>query len=104
MTVDVGRNGHAVGDTLVVLDGSTEVYSAHGLDDYLQLLSFGYRRELQTVLVSHAVNLADVLIVDKHLRKVVTLVECKHAGSRDLGQGCYIHYRAPALVQLLHCA
>ena len=34
----------------------------------------------------------------------MALVECKHAGSRDLGQGCYIHYRAPALIQLLHCA
>ena len=46
MALYLCRDGHAVGDTLEVLDGTTKVDTTHGLDVYLQLLELLDGRQL----------------------------------------------------------
>ena len=48
------RNHHTLGDTLIILDGTTKVDATHGLDEDLQFLTLADRRELETLLIAHA--------------------------------------------------
>ena len=74
----------------------------HGLDEDLQFLTLADRRELETLLIAHTVDLSDVGGVDEHLGKVVTVVEGEHRGSRNLREGGQIENGAPALIEFLH--
>ena len=78
MTLLLSGNHHTLSDALLVLDGPTEVDTSHGFKEYLQLLPLLHRRELDALLITHPVNLTDILPIEEDLRKVVPVIERQH--------------------------
>ena len=102
MPVSLSRDGHTLGDTLIVLDSPSEVDTTHRLQEDLQFLSLPDGRQSQTLLVPHTIDLADIRRVDEHLSVVVAIVQREHTLLRNLRQHRLIDHRAPALIHLFH--
>ena len=74
-----------LGDSLEILDGTTEVDATHCLDEDGEFLSTLNCRQDYTLLILHTINLTNILAVDKHLGKVVAVIESEQRGCGDCG-------------------
>ena len=80
--VAIGLSGESdtLGDSLEVLDGTPEVDATHRLDEDGESLAARDCWNHKTFLVFHTINLANILAVDKHLGKVVAVIESEQRG------------------------
>ena len=102
VVLSFGRcDGHVARDALVVLDGASKVDTSHRLDENVQIVTRLHRRQHDTLLVFHAVDLSDKFPVDEHLRVVVSVADGQSAWLIDFGQGSGIEGRSPSHVHFL---
>ena len=91
VAVNLCAQCNSLGDALEVLYGASEVDSSHCLDENGESCAFVNFRQHDALLVLHAVDFADVLSVDEHLRKVVCVVHGEQGGRHGGQCGLVYH-------------
>ena len=85
VTVGLGSESDPLGDSLEILYGTSEIDASHCLDEDGEFLSTLNCRQDYTLLILHTINLTNILAVDKHLGKVVAVIESEQRGCGDCG-------------------